>query len=178
MHLVETGFTGLFIIAVPDNTDNRGNFKKFFNSDFFALHHLETDYREFYFSCSKKNVIRGMHFQSPPHDHAKIIAVGAGGIKDIVLDIRKDSPTFGKHFCCELTASTGKALYVPRGFAHGFLALEDNTIVNYLQTSCYNKEHDKGILYNSFDADWNISNPIISERDLSFDNFKNFNTPF
>ena len=178
MDLIKTDFEGLLIIDTSLVHDNRGSFEKVFNFDLFKENGLHTDYKEFYFSQSKENVIRGMHFQAPPHDHAKIVSVSSGIIEDVVLDIRKNSSTFGHFFRCRLDAKKGMALYVPSGFAHGFLSLEDNTVVNYLQTSCYSKTHDMGIRYDSFGLEWTVKNPIISERDKSFPDFTNFNTPF
>ena len=119
-----------------------------------------------------------MHFQIPPHEHHKLVFVNQGSIVDVVLDIRKNSPTYGKHFSCVLNADNGIALYIPKGMAHGFLAQEDNTIVNYMQTSLYSKECDKGIHYNSFGFNWKTTEPIVSERDLTFETFQNFKTPF
>jgi len=119
-----------------------------------------------------------MHFQIPPHQLTKIVSVSSGAIEDVVLDIRKNSNTFGKFFVYRLEAKNGIVLYIPPGFANGFLSLEDNTIVNYLQTSCYNKAHDMGIRYDSFGFEWPVKNPIISERDKSFPVFTKFNTPF
>ncbi|MDR2906529.1 MAG: dTDP-4-dehydrorhamnose 3,5-epimerase [Bacteroidales bacterium] len=176
--LIQTDFDGLLIIKPSSMCDDRGCFDKFFNFDSFEKNNLQTDFKEFYFSNSKKDVIRGMHFQVPPHDHTKIVSVSHGAIQDVVLDIQRNSPTFGRFFSCKLDTKEEKALYIPSGFAHGFLALEDNTIVNYLQTSCYSQTHDAGIRYDSFGMEWAIESPILSERDKSFPAFTNFNTPF
>ena len=119
-----------------------------------------------------------MHFQTPPHDHVKLVHVSAGKILDVVVDIRKSSKTYGKSFSIELDAISGKYLYIPKGFAHGFLSLEDKTIVNYAQTSCYNKEYDCGISALSCNFNWNIENPIQSVRDLTFPNIIEFKSPF
>jgi dTDP-4-dehydrorhamnose 3,5-epimerase/CDP-3, 6-dideoxy-D-glycero-D-glycero-4-hexulose-5-epimerase len=97
---------------------------------------------------------------------------------DVVLDIRKNSPTYGIFFAIELSAEKRNALIIPKGMAHGFKSLEENTNVTYLQTSCYVQNHDFGIDYDSFGVDWNTANPIISDRDASFPFFGSFNTPF
>ena len=178
MEIETTEFKDLYILHNKLIFDDRGSFLKLFNCDFFSEHKLDTDFKEYYYSSSKKGVIRGMHFQIPPFHHTKLVYVSHGGIIDVVIDLRKSSTTYKKYFTIELNDKNGKYIYVPKGFAHGFLSLKQNTIVNYAQTSCYSKEHDNGILYNSFDFDWGLDVPIISERDLSFKELNNFNSPF
>lgn len=178
MKIISTPFDGLLILETNNFIDNRGSFQKLYNFDFFLENQLLIDFKEFYYSVSQKNVIRGMHFQLPPFDHVKLVYVSRGSIKDVVIDLRKDSATFGHHFSINLNNCDGKYLYIPKGFAHGFLSLEDGSIVNYAQTSCYSKEYDSGIALNSFGFDWEIEHPIISERDLIFEEFENFKSPF
>lgn len=178
MELEKTEFENLLIINNMPISDDRGLFHKLFNYDFFKNNGLDVDFKEFYYSTSKKNVLRGMHFQIPPFQHAKLVYVSQGRILDVVVDLRRNSATFKKHFAIELNDIDGRYLYIPVGFAHGFLSLENETIVNYAQTSCYSKEHDSGILYNSFGFKWETDNPVISERDLSFVEFNNFESPF
>lgn len=175
---IETGFEGLFIIESNIFNDNRGSFHKLFNFDWFKNEQLETEFKEFYYSISKKNVLRGMHFQLPPHEHSKLVYVSNGSVLDVALDLRKNSKTFGKAYSVKLDSSQSRFLYIPVGFAHGFLSLEENTIVNYAQTSCYDKDSDSGVLYNSFGFDWGINKPIVSIRDESFNSFVEFNTIF
>lgn len=178
MEIKTTEFEGLLILQNRPLTDDRGLFLKLFNYDFFRNSKLDADFKEFYYSTSNKNVIRGMHFQVPPYHHAKLVYVSHGRILDVVIDLRRSSATYKKHFGIELNGINGKYLYIPVGFAHGFLSLENGTIVNYAQTSCYSKEHDSGILFNSFEFEWEIDNPIISDRDLSFVELNNFESPF
>lgn len=178
MKIQSTPIKGLFILEVINFKDNRGSFQKLFNSDFFKEYSLDTDFKEFYFSVSKKNVIRGMHFQLPPFDHTKLVYVSKGKIRDVVVDLRRDSETFKQTFSIELDDRSGRYLYIPKGFAHGFVSLEEDTIVNYAQTSCYSKEHDCGIIYNSIDYNWDIETPIVSDRDLTFVALDNFKSPF
>ncbi len=178
MEILTTILPDLFIIKNIISQDNRGEFRKVFTSDVFTLNNLDTNFKEFYYSVSHKNTIRGMHFQNPPHDHNKLVFVSQGVIVDVVLDIRKNSPTYGKHIHFTLSAENGIALYIPKGMAHGFLAKEDFSIVNYIQTSLYSKEYDNGIVYNSFGFDWKTKNAIVSKRDMSFEVFQNFKTPF
>jgi len=167
-------FEGLYLLQTSVFSDSRGLFQKIFNFDFFEENKINSDFKEFYYTISHKNTIRGMHFQTPPHDHHKLVFVSNGSIKDVVLDLRKGSQTFGKSAEFHLDNKSGHYVFLPKGIAHGFKALEDNTIVNYAQTSCHSKEHDSGVLYNSFGHDWAISDPIISSRDLSFEAFDSF----
>ncbi|MCC2631400.1 MAG: dTDP-4-dehydrorhamnose 3,5-epimerase [Patescibacteria group bacterium] len=178
MNIHRTDLEGIRVIEPPHFIDERGTFTKTFHKEAFEKESLGTDFQESYYSTSKKNVIRGMHFQSPPQDHAKLVYVTRGSILDVVLDIRKNSPTYGKHLTFELSAENHKAIYIPSGFAHGFLSLEDGTAVTYLQTTMHSPEHDKGIHAHSFGLQWDISKPIMSERDLSFPHFEEFQTPF
>jgi dTDP-4-dehydrorhamnose 3,5-epimerase len=178
LRLTELPLKGAYLIEPNTAEDHRGSFIKIYNESFFQANGLDIAIKESYYSISKKNVIRGMHFQTPPHDHLKIVYVPQGGIIDVILDIRKNSPTYGKFFTIELSDKNGKAAVIPTGMAHGFRVLEENTNVTYLQTSCYAAEYDTGIHYNSFGFDWEISNPILSRRDEAFSDFKTFDSPF
>jgi len=178
MKIIETPFDGLLILETVNFTDNRGSFQKLFNFEFFNQNQLDIDFKEFYFSVSQKNVIRGMHFQLPPFEHTKLVYVSKGKILDVVVDLRKTSNTYLQYFSVELNNSDAQYVYIPKGFAHGFLSLEDGTIVNYAQTSCYSKESDCGIAYNSFEFDWGVENPIVSDRDSTFESLKNFQIAF
>lgn len=178
MKIIKTPFDGLLILETNNFQDERGGFQKLFNYDFFVENGLATDFKEFYYSLNKKGVRRGMHFQIPPYDHVKVVYVSYGKILDVVVDIRKSSKTYGECFSIELDDQNAQYLYIPKGFAHGFLSLKDNTIVNYAQTSCYNKECDCGIDQNSIDFEWGIDHPIVSGRDLTFPALQDFNSPF
>jgi len=178
MQKIQTGFEGLYIIQHKVFSDTRGSFIKTYNQSIFKELGFDLDIKERYFSTSHKNVIRGMHFQTPPYDHLKLITVIQGAILDVVLDIRKDSKTFGQYYSINLNAEEGKTIYIPKGFAHGFLSLEDNTIVEYNQTTEYAPDNDAGIKYNSFVFDWKVEKPIISNRDNTFITFKEYNSPF
>ncbi len=173
-----TPFEGLYILETNNFTDNRGSFQKLFNAEWFALNNLEGDFKEFYFSVSQKDVIRGMHFQLPPHEHTKLVYVSKGSILDVVVDLRIDAPTYGQHFSTVLNDTDARYLYIPIGFAHGFKALCNDTIVNYAQTSCYNKDADAGIHYNSLGFDWETTNAIVSDRDKQFIDLSHFKTVF
>ena len=178
MKIIETNILGLKILKPRVFEDTRGKFIKSFNNDFFIEFGLDINIKETYYSISHKDVIRGMHFQIPPYHHSKLVYVSQGRILDVVVDLRRKSVTYRKSFSIELNVDNGRFLYIPVGFAHGFLSLENDTIVNYAQTSCYSKEHDKGVLFNSFDFQWNVSNPIVSDRDLSFEELHIYESPF
>jgi dTDP-4-dehydrorhamnose 3,5-epimerase/CDP-3, 6-dideoxy-D-glycero-D-glycero-4-hexulose-5-epimerase len=173
-----TEFSGLYIIEGTVFKDLRGLFLKTFNQSMFENLGLETLYKERYYSKSHKNVIRGMHFQLPPYDHVKIVNVLQGSILDVAVDLRKTSKAYQKCFSVELNDSDGRFLYIPKGFAHGFKALTDNTIVEYNQTTEYSKESDSGIRWDSFGFDWQISDPVISGRDSQFPLLNDFSSPF
>ena len=178
MEYSKTFIDGLYILSNQIFTDQRGNFKKILSKDNFDSLSLENNFVELYYSISKKNVIRGMHFQQPPMDHVKMVYVISGKILDVCLDLRRESKTFGKYFFLELLGDDDKYLYIPKGIAHGFAALEDNSIVHYAQTTGYSQAHDLGIRYDSFGFNWDIENPIISDRDKSFPRLDDFTTEF
>jgi dTDP-4-dehydrorhamnose 3,5-epimerase len=178
MKLTKTIIEGLYIIEQNISKDNRGSFVKNFTSSEFLDYGIECDFKESYYTESKEDVIRGMHFQVPPYDHSKLITVISGAIIDVVLDLRIKSKTYGKYFFIELSRENRKSLSIPRGLAHGFGVLSEHAIAYYQVSSEYNKEFDKGIAYNSFGMKWPIDNPILSERDISLPLFKEFKSPF
>jgi dTDP-4-dehydrorhamnose 3,5-epimerase/CDP-3, 6-dideoxy-D-glycero-D-glycero-4-hexulose-5-epimerase len=178
MKIEDTFIPGLKLIHLNKFTDTRGSFLKVFNEDFFVANGLETTFKESYYSVSHKNVIRGMHFQIPPAEHTKLVYLNSGSIVDVILDIRKSSPTYGQYFSIHINCDEPILVYIPIGCAHGFLSLEDHTMVTYMQTSCYNKDCDMGIKYNSFGMAWGIENPVVSDRDLRFPDFIHSNYDF
>lgn len=178
MEIIKTPFEGLLVLQTVNFQDNRGGFQKLFNYEFFKENGLDYDFKEFYYSVNKANVVRGMHFQTPPFEHTKVVYVSKGHIRDVVVDIRKDSKTYGKCFSIELDDQKGQYLYIPKGFAHGFVSLEDGSIVNYAQTTCYAKDNDCGIDTMSIGFDWDVESPIRSGRDLTFPKLQEFNSPF
>lgn len=163
-----TELNGVFEIKNSIFEDQRGSFVKTFHWDTFAQYGLEAEFKESFYSVSKKNVLRGMHFQLPPHDHAKLVYVADGEILDVALDIRKDSPSFGRFFSTKLSDVNAKSLYMAKGFAHGFLTLSDSATVVYLTTSVHAPEYDSGVRWDSFGFDWGAKKPIVSQRDCSF----------
>lgn len=166
------------LITLPAFFDERGSFSKTFHKSTLQENGIEFELNESYFSFSHKDVIRGMHFQLPPHEHAKIVFCPHGAILDVIIDLRKESMTYGQFFAQELSEANHKAYYIPAGFAHGFKALTDRALTYYLVSSEYHKESDTGIRYDSFGFDWAVKNPVISERDLSFLTLEAFDSPF
>lgn len=179
MKIEKTDFEGVYLIKSAIFSDYRGKFVKTINEDIYKQLNLNIKFVESYYSISLKNVIRGMHFQLPPFQHNKLVYVNKGSIIDVVLDLRKASPTYGKYFTFELNDINCHALYISEGLAHGFLSLEDDTMVTYNQTTCYTPQHDGGIRFDSFGFDWlNCNAPIVSERDTKFLSFTEFKSPF
>ena len=159
---------GVFEIENKVFEDHRGRFVKTFHDNIFKVYDLECDFVESFYSVSKKGVLRGMHFQLPPYEHAKLVYVTDGEILDVTIDIRKESSTFGRYFSTILSSSNAKSLYMSKGFAHGFLTLSESATVVYQTTTVHSPEHDAGIRFDSFGFDWPVKNPLLSVRDLSF----------
>jgi dTDP-4-dehydrorhamnose 3,5-epimerase/CDP-3, 6-dideoxy-D-glycero-D-glycero-4-hexulose-5-epimerase len=166
------------LITLPSFLDDRGSFIKTFHDTTLQDAEINFQLKESYFSFSNKDVIRGMHFQLPPHQHAKIVFCPYGAILDVIIDLRRSSSTYGKYYAHELSRENHKAYYIPEGFAHGFKALTEDAMTYYLVTSEYSKDEDTGIRYDSFGFDWEVKDPIISERDFSFPSLAEFSTPF
>jgi dTDP-4-dehydrorhamnose 3,5-epimerase len=165
MTLSQTPIDGLKVIHCFHQKDHRGNFVKTFHDTQFQEAGINFELKESFYSTSYQNVIRGMHFHHSPLDHAKIVFALSGEILDVALDIRKDSPTYGQYYSIQLNDQEYNAIYIPKGFAHGFQVLSEQATVMYLVDGVYSAAHDDGILFNSFGLEWN---GILSERDLSF----------
>lgn len=179
MQFIRTEIPDVVICEPIVHGDERGYFVETFRADkleeFLGFSIIFCQDNE---SKSSKGVLRGLHYQLPPHAQTKLVRVIQGRVLDVAVDIRKNSPTFGKYFQTELSSDNGKVLIIPKGLAHGFKSLEDNTNVTYMQTSCYAPNNDFGIKYDSFGFDWECENPKLSDRDLSFERIENFKTPF
>lgn len=172
---------GLMLFQVRQFTDDRGMFFESYNNKDYAAH-LGSDV---YFvqdnvSYSKKNVLRGLHFQSPPFAQGKLVSVLRGAVLDVAVDLRKHSKTYGKHVLVELNAENGLQFWIPPGFAHGFLSLEDDTVFSYKCTNYYSPNHEHTLLWNdpNIAVEWPINNPIISKKDAIGSDFITFETPF
>jgi dTDP-4-dehydrorhamnose 3,5-epimerase len=173
MQIRETSIAGLVEIIPRVFQDDRGFFFESYNEELFKKLGLPTNFVQDNQSFSIKGVVRGLHFQNAPFAQGKLVRVISGRVLDVAVDIRPDSPTFGKHEVFELRSDTNNMAYVPEGFAHGFVALEDS-VFSYKCTNVYNKGAESGLLWNDPDLgiDWGIENPIVSEKDIILPTFK------
>jgi dTDP-4-dehydrorhamnose 3,5-epimerase len=177
---IESLLPGLFLIKPKVFEDHRGHFFESFREDVLAQNGVETKFIQDNQSLSQKGILRGLHFQAPPFAQGKLVRVIQGAVLDVAVDIRKNSPTYGQHVAIELTESNFLMMYIPVGFAHGFLTLEDNTIFTYKCTDYYHPEVEGGVLWNSpeLNIPWKIENPILSAKDEKLPSFKDFISPF
>lgn len=176
--LHDTGLAGCREVRFHVHRDARGLFVKTYHEATFRSLGLCTDWREEFISTSSRGVIRGMHFQVPPMQHAKLVICLAGRALDVVLDLRAGSSTYGQCAAVELSADRANAMYVPEGFAHGFQALEDGSSLLYKVSSMHSPPHDLGLRWDSIGFDWPLSSPIVSPRDAAFGGLSEFQTPF
>lgn len=175
MKITETGFHGLVLIDLKKYNDERGHFSETYRKDILEEAGFHHDFVQSNESFSKKGVLRGLHMQNEPHAQAKLVRVVQGSILDIVVDYRLNSSTFGQHFKINLSNKSNNMLLVPKGFLHGFLALED-VIFNYMVDNYYNGPSEAGVLWNdsTLNIDWGINNPIVSEKDQELPSFNEF----
>ena len=182
MTIKETGFEGLFILKPKIFEDQRGFFMETYNQKTLADVGIEIVFVQDNHSKSSKGVIRGLHFQHHPYQQAKLVRTLRGSILDVVVDIRKDSPTFGKHYSVEISEENKLQLLIPPGFAHGFVALTDNAQILYKCDQFYNAGSEGGLLYNDPDLaiDWRIdlNEAIISDKDKVNPRLKDLNSTF
>jgi dTDP-4-dehydrorhamnose 3,5-epimerase len=177
MNVKPTAIPGCYEIQSELYKDVRGMFVKTVHRETFAEYGLESDFPEQYYTVSESGVVRGLHFQLPPHAHAKLVFCISGSVLDAVVDLRAGSPTYGKSFQTELSGARGNMLYIPRGLAHGFCAFE-KSVMMYNVTSMYAPQDDAGLLWNSAGITWPVCNPVLSDRDRSFPVLDSFETPF
>lgn len=173
-----TNLTGCYLIEAGVFRDHRGSFTKIYNENEFSINGIDTVFKEQFFTLSNKNVLRGMHYQVPPHDHCKLVSCFSGAVLDVVLDLRKSSDTYGECQSFKLSVDDGLSLFIPNGFAHGFLSLEDNSGLMYSVSTEYVKESDRGVHWSSFGFNWPINQPIVSERDAMHFELKELASPF
>ena len=170
MKFSSTPINGLYIIELNPFNDLRGQLIKPFNSFQYkqgAPTDINVDIKEVWFTKSNLNVIRAMHLQVGELACEKIVSVIRGKVMDVILDIREDSPTYGSVFSIELSEDFPKSVYIPIGCAHGYKVLQDESVVMYLSTQDHSGKDDIGIRYDSFGYDWQLENPIISEKDAN-----------
>jgi dTDP-4-dehydrorhamnose 3,5-epimerase/CDP-3, 6-dideoxy-D-glycero-D-glycero-4-hexulose-5-epimerase len=177
MDVVEEPLPGVYRIRLRELADARGRFVKTYSHSTFLAAGIAFDFREEYFSVSKKNVVRGMHFQIPPHDHDKVVYCAVGAVEDVLLDIRS-GPEYGRVYSIVLSSDQPEVLFIAKGVAHGFRSLTDDSLMVYKTSTEYAPQHDRGILWNSFGHDWRISDPILSDRDRCHPAIGEFVSPF
>lgn len=181
MEIIKTAIEGLLIIKPKVFTDDRGYFLETFNekkwNSFFENPPVFVQDNE---SLSKKHILRGLHFQAPPFAQGKLVRVTQGAVLDVAVDLRKESTTFGKHVKVLLNDSNQKQFYIPPGFAHGFIALEENTRFSYKCTNFYNKESEGALIWNDphLNIEWSVEHPILSDKDAESITFAKFDSPF
>lgn len=179
MRILTTPLPGLFLIENFSAEDTRGIFVKTFNRQAFRKAGLNFDVAESFYSFSALGALRGMHYQEPPNAHAKLVCCPLGEIEDVVLDLRCGSPTYGQSYAVRLNATNRKALFIPIGFAHGFQALQDQSLTLYYVSLENVPAADKGIRWDSFGHAWPMAPSVISERDRQWPPFsQDFSSPF
>lgn len=178
MDKVPTPIPGCFELQPRILADSRGQLVKIFHTDTFAALGLHTEFAEEYYSVSGQKVLRGLHFQTPPHDHIKVVGCLEGAILDVVVDLRKESPTFHQHFMIELSAEKGNLLYVSQGLAHGFYVLSEKAIFINRASTVYAAESDRGIRWDSAGINWPDPDPIVSEKDRNMPALAEYDSPF
>jgi dTDP-4-dehydrorhamnose 3,5-epimerase len=179
MKVIKTSLKDVFVIEPTIYDDGRGSFFECFNQEIFkekagiSVHFVQDNQ-----SISQRGVLRGLHLQKGEFSQAKLVRVIKGKVLDVVVDVRKQSKTFGKHFTIELSGNNNRQLYIPRGFLHGFSVLEEGTIFAYKCDNYYHKLSEDGVVYNdkSLDIDWmlNENEIILSEKDRKLKTFKEF----
>ena len=181
MEIRKLSLEGTFEIRSKKIGDSRGYFAETYRSKLFEEAGMQIDWaQENQSLTSKANTIRGLHFQAPPFAQAKLIRTPVGKVLDVFVDVRKGSPTYGKWDSVIVSEELCNAVYIPRGFAHGFCTLVDNVIVQYKVDSVYNGDSEGGIRWNDPDLgiEWGVDNPRLSERDMSMPLFAAFESPF
>ncbi len=181
MEIITTKINDLLIIKPNVYSDPRGYFFESYNKELFLSKGIDQNFVQDNESKSMKGVLRGLHFQKPPFAQGKLVRVLKGAVLDVAVDLRKSSSTYGHWESIELTEDNKFMYWIPPGFAHGFLTLEDNTVFFYKCTNVYNKSSEGSILWNDLDLkiDWGLGfEPILSDKDKIAPNFKDFCSPF
>lgn len=178
MEFKETTIQGLYEINFSKYEDVRGFLVKIFQNDLFGEQKVHPKFVEQYYSISSYGVLRGLHFQSPPYDHAKLIYCLKGEIQDVAVDLRAVSPTYRQALSFEISADRCNGVYIPSGFAHGFLSVCSEAIVICNSTSIYSPQSEGGIHWESVNVNWKLRNPILSEKDQNLPRLSDFSSPF
>ena len=180
MEIIKTPINGLLVINPDIFGDKRGYFFESWSKKSYQNIGLDLEFVQDNQSFSQKGVLRGLHFQNPPFAQGKLVRVIKGAVLDVVVDIRNDSITYGQYFSVRLSEENKKVFWIPPGFAHGFVALEDDTIFTYKCTEVYNKDSEGALIWNDTDLniDWGVKSPLVSEKDMLAVSFKDFKSQF
>jgi len=178
MHTEALALPGCLLVHLDRFEDARGSFVKTYQRAAFEAAGMEPLEGESFYTVSRQGVLRGMHFQTPPAQHAKLVHCQAGRVLDVFVDLRRSSPHYGQHQAIELSGDTGLALYLPAGIAHGFLTLSEQACMSYQVSSPHSPAHDAGIRWDSFGFDWPIAQPLLSDRDQRHPALADFDSPF
>jgi dTDP-4-dehydrorhamnose 3,5-epimerase len=174
MHFKKTPLADAYVIDLDKKGDDRGFFARFFCTDEFKQHGLDANFVQVNNSLSaNKGTLRGMHYQLHPKAESKLVRCIKGSLYDVIIDLREHSPTFGQWYGHELTADNRSMMFVPKGFAHGFITLEDNTEALYLVSEFYAPDLERGLRWSDpqFNIQWPIKPVIVSDKDENHPNF-------
>lgn len=180
MEIVETGISDLYVVKPNVFKDARGYFFESYNKEAFLRSGIDQNFVQDNESKSAKGVLRGLHFQKPPFAQGKLVRVIKGAVRDVAVDLRKSSPTYGQWASIDLTEDNKWMYWVPPGFAHGFVTLQDDTVFFYKCTNVYNKASEGSIRWDDPDLNinWGIIDPLLSDKDKASPFFTDFETPF
>lgn len=175
-----TEIEGLLILEPAVFGDERGYFMESYSEKEFLSIGLDMRFVQDNLSYSRKGILRGLHFQAPPFDQGKLVSVVRGHVLDVAVDIRKSSPTYGKHVMVHLSEENHKLFYIPPGFAHGFLVISEECFFAYKCTNFYDRNSEGGLMWNDpeLGIDWQATMPTISEKDSHYQAFHAFQSPF
>ncbi len=174
MRFLDTGLAGAVIVEPDLLEDERGFFARVWSRDEFERRGLNAAVAQCNISHNRRSgTLRGMHYQVAPYEEAKLVRCTAGAIYDVIIDLRRDSQTFTRHFGIELTSENRRLLYVPEGFAHGFVTLQDDTEVFYQMSQFYAPDHARGVRWDdpAFGIQWPVPVEVMSERDRTYPDF-------
>jgi dTDP-4-dehydrorhamnose 3,5-epimerase len=177
MHFSEEILPGTWLVKLKRFEDMRGTFVKTYSRTLFEQHGARLDMLEEFYSVSHKDVIRGMHFQLPPHDHVKVVYCPVGTVDDVLLDLRQ-GPGYGRVASVRLTQDEPSLVFIPKGIAHGFRSLSDHSLMVYKTSTEHAPTADAGLRWDSFGHDWGCDTPVMSERDRQHPTLADFTSPF
>ena len=176
--LTELELPGVFAFDAPPFTDARGSFTKLLHGPTLSARGINFETAEMFTSRSAAGVVRGLHFQTPPNAHAKLVTCLKGEVLDVIVDLRRSSPSFGRALGVNLNEGNGRTLLIPIGCAHGFMSRSEDSIMLYATTREHVPAADAGLLWSSIPFEWGITDPILSDRDRKFPKLEDYESPF